>query len=1033
MAHWMNCRAVCAALLAACVSVSAVAEPGTVNASGKIAGKVYDSRTREPLLGVNVTVGQTTLGAATDTEGDYFILNVPPGTYTVRASVVGYDPLVKSGVRVDIDQTTRLDFALNEKSLEMREVVVVAQRPIIQLDVGGSNDLLSGNDVGALPVTGFKEVLDKQTGVREADMRGLFIRGEREAAMSLRIDGMETRDNLDNQVETRINPDALEEASIMKGGYSAEYGNASSGVINLVMKEGGSRYEATIDGLYGVPTRKHFGKSLKEYYDERFDRIENWTYLANGIDTTNTAQYRNATAKQIYSQFIGKPKLLRELYRWRMRDEVTKYGDKPDLNIRGTFGGPLPYLQRTTFFLSGSYEKNYYLFNQAVPYFKHFDLTGKVTSSILPNLKVSFTHRYVEKGGINRYDRKDLDRELGYDDPLGTRENRYLFENEEDIAFTAGGEANHLTHWPYLDRMSIANRIRNQSGIKLTHTLSPSTFYEVSIWYNDLRANGGPPSLRDTTQTVTLRDEDGNTAVLTGEYALAPAGFWYDVGLTDPPLNMGQANIMGGTHGAFEANRDRSINIKFDLVSQINKTNLIGMGAEFTYVDLLKDERREGSDNLRYEWSWHVHPKTLGLWVQDKLEFEGMVAVLGLRADLRIPESKWMRLFDDETRWDYHWSDYFRPGYLEPDSISGGPTYRPAMRWVLSPRFSISHPISAAAKIYFNYSHQNVDPPYEYQYRIEKRSLSHGWDVFGNPGLPPTRTIQYEIGYEQAIADIVLLKLSGYYKDVDNKLVEVQYVGLAHQLGGVPYQTTYRSYTPESYLNARGFEIRVDKRVGTYWTGWANFNYDEFAAGQRGFGTFFENPLLRPVPRDYTRRTPAPQPRFNVDLDLHTPRDFGPTLGMFYPLADMRLNILFWWKSQPSFTYNPNRLTAPYDPRDNKRWKPHYGMNLMFTKRFEFGGPVVPVLYVQVENVFNTKNMNRFAFMDAGDAAEPAWPLRDAYAKLLEEQGGQPGEREDLALQVLANNPVLQGPGSTPYDLYLHPRQIFLGLRFEFR
>ena len=90
-------------------------------------------------------------------------------------------------------------------------------------------------------------------------------------------------------------------------------------------------------------------------------------------------------------------------------------------------------------------------------------------------------------------------------------------------------------------------------------------------------------------------------------------------------------------------------------------------------------------------------------------------------------------------------------------------------------------------------------------------------------------------------------------------------------------------------------------------------------------------------------------------------------------------------------------------------------------------------LQANAENVFNTKNMNRFAFMDAGDAAEPAWPLRDAYAKLLEEQGGQPGESADLALQVLANNPVLQGPGSTPYDLYLHPRQIFLGLRFEFR
>jgi hypothetical protein len=1003
------------------------------DSKGKIAGRVRDSQTGQPLPSVNVTIERTNLGAATDVAGDYYIINIPPGIYSVKASVTGYTSLVQSGVRVDIDQTTRLDFTLTEQSVELQEIVVVAGRPTIQMDIGGSKDLLDGSEIASLPVSEFKEVLDKEAGMKEADMRGLFIRGERESAMSLRIDGMETRDNLDNQVETRVNPDALEEASVMKGGYGAEYGNASSGVINLVMKEGGSTYEGTFDGLYGVPTQKHFGESLKQLYDDRFDNVDNWTSLAGRIDTSNTSQYRNARAKQIYSQFMGKPKLLRELYRWRMRDEVTRYGNKPDLNIKGTFGGPVPFVDLTTFFLSGYYERSYYLFNQAYPYFKHFDLTAKLTTSVLPNLKISLTHRYTEKGGISRYDRKDVDRELENDDPLGTRENRYLFENEEDIALTAAGEANHLTHWPYVDRMSIASRFRNQTGIRLTHALSPSTFHELSLSFNDFRTHAGLPPLRDTTQTVTLRDEDGNVAILTGEYALAPAGYWYDVGLTDPPLNMGQANILGGTHGAFEGNRDRSFNIKYALTSQVNKTNLVGLGAEFNYVDLLKDERREGSDNNRFQWFWHVYPKALGIWAQDKLEFEGMIATVGLRADARIPERRWFNLFDDATRWDYHWSDYFRAGYLGPDSISAGPTYAPSVRWVLSPRFSISHPIGTDAKIYFNYSHQNIDPPYEYQYRIEKRSLVHGWDVFGNPGLPPIRTIQYEIGYEQAIADVLVLKVSGYYKDVDNKLVEVQYVGLPRQRGATQYSTTYRSYAPDEYFNARGFEIRLEKRLGKFWTGWANYNYDEFRAGQRGVSIFYEDPTRAPLERNYTQRTPAPQPRINIDLDLHTPPGFGPALGSFYPLADIRVNILFWWRAQPSFTYNPNRLTAPYDPRDNKQWKAHHAVDFMVTKRFEWGAHVVPVLYVQVVNLFNTKNMNRFAFLDPGDVAEPAWSQRDAYVRLLEEQGGAPGEREDLALQAIGNNPAAQGPGSTTYDLYLHPRQIYLGIRFEFK
>jgi len=97
------------------------------------------------------------------------------------------------------------------------------------------------------------------------------------------------------------------------------------------------------------------------------------------------------------------------------------------------------------------------------------------------------------------------------------------------------------------------------------------------------------------------------------------------------------------------------------------------------------------------------------------------------------------------------------------------------------------------------------------------------------------------------------------------------------------------------------------------------------------------------------------------------------------------------------------------------------------------GGPIVPILYVQVENLFNTRNMNRFAFLGPGDAPEPDWSLRDSYVGLLEEHGGKPGEREDLALRVLQNNHAQQGPGTTPYDLYMHPRRIFLGLRFEFK
>jgi hypothetical protein len=167
-------------------------------------------------------------------------------------------------------------------------------------------------------------------------------------------------------------------------------------------------------------------------------------------------------------------------------------------------------------------------------------------------------------------------------------------------------------------------------------------------------------------------------------------------------------------------------------------------------------------------------------------------------------------------------------------------------------------------------------------------------------------------------------------------------------------------------------------------------------------------------------------PKFNLGLNFHTPNNYGPALGNFYPVAEIQINLLFWWKSQPTFTYESPEyqgLDAPYAPRYNKRWKAHHGTNLTFRKRLDFGLPVSPIFYIQIYNLFNTKNMFRGAFTS---------DQRDVYVASLEEQGGDPGDREDLAREAIGNLPNDQGPGFTPYDLYLNPRQIFLGFRFEF-
>jgi hypothetical protein len=994
------------------------------DATGKLAGRIVDTKTGEPLPGANIMIDGTILGGAADMDGDYFILNVPPGSYSITVSMIGYGSQKKTGVRVNIDKTTRLDFELHSEAFETEAIIVEAKNLVIQPDIASTLNILSSKDIASAPVAQFKELLDKQVGLRDSDMRGIIIRGEREYALSMKIEGLETRDNVDSQVETRLNPDAVQEVNILTGGINAEYGNATSGLINVVLKEGGDKYSGTADVRMSIPSQKHFGSSLREYYDQAFDNPEHWETQANSIDTSRMS----SKEKQIYSQFIGKPDLLRELYLWRMRDEESEYGNKSDYIVRGTVGGPVPLVNNTKFFFSGIYEKTYYLFNQAQPFYDNMNLTGKITTQLSPKIKISLTGRYAEVSGINRYDRKESVMSLGVDrqdDPNQTRENRYVFENVESIAWVAATEQAHLSPWPYVDRMSISERFKNQWSIKLTHTLNSKTFYDLSVMFSNYRIYGSPAALRDTNQTVTLKDKFGNIATMTGEYALAPNGYW-PVELRDP-LGMAAANILGGTHGNYEVSKDKSFIIRANMVSQLDKVNQFNAGLEYYYVDLDKKERREGSDGKRYWWDWHVYPSIFSAWIQDKLEFEGMIVNAGIRADARIPHRSWINI--NNFPFDYHWSYDFREGYLGNDSISTGPYYKPPTKWILSPRLSVAHPIGSEAKIYFNYTHQNQDPPVEYQYKIQRRSDKPDGDIFGDPELPDIRTIQYEVGYEQNIADIFFAALSGFYRDVSNKIALVDFYGQIDTIStGQRYRTRYQKYAGDIYSSAVGLEIRLEKRVGRYWTGWFNYNYELYNSGIKGYSRIYQDPTNDPRARNTdinnnTNVKPTPIPKLNIGLNLHTPPRWGPSVGSFYVLSSLNLNLLFWWKSQPTFTYNPDDLRPPYDPINNKRWKPHHAINLNFSKRFEITPLVTPVFYVYISNLFNSKNMFRGAFTDS--------QLED-YVKLLEDQGGEPGEREDLARQVLINSPSTQGPGTTPYDLYLNPRQIFVGLRLEF-
>ncbi len=215
--------------------------------TGKIAGAVKDADSGEPLIGVNIVLEGTTLGAASDLNGQFFILNVPPGGYTVKFMSMGYQTKVYQDVRVNVNRTVTLNVELNETSLDLgEEVVVTADRVTVRKDQTSSIRNVSAEDMEILPIENTGGVVSLQPGV----VQGHF-RGGRSNETAYMIDGISVNNGLNRRQMVSIDPDAVEEVEVITGTFSAKYGEAMSGVVNMVTKEGGNQYHGKLEGYLG--------------------------------------------------------------------------------------------------------------------------------------------------------------------------------------------------------------------------------------------------------------------------------------------------------------------------------------------------------------------------------------------------------------------------------------------------------------------------------------------------------------------------------------------------------------------------------------------------------------------------------------------------------------------------------------------------------------------------------------------------------------------------------------------------------------
>ncbi|MCJ7552817.1 MAG: TonB-dependent receptor [Ignavibacteriaceae bacterium] len=223
---------------------AAVIFPGQ---TGKIAGTVKDKSTGEPLIGVNIFIEKTTIGAASDINGDYFIVNIPPGEYTVVASMIGYQSMKVTKVIVTADKTTNINFELEVQRLELNEeVVVTAERLIIRKDLTSSELSVTSSEIKSLPVESLSDILQLKAGVVTDAGGGIHIRGGRTSEVSYLIDGIPVNDNYSGSSGASVDIQFMEEVKVISGVFNAEYGQALSGVVDVITKQGSNTFQANI-------------------------------------------------------------------------------------------------------------------------------------------------------------------------------------------------------------------------------------------------------------------------------------------------------------------------------------------------------------------------------------------------------------------------------------------------------------------------------------------------------------------------------------------------------------------------------------------------------------------------------------------------------------------------------------------------------------------------------------------------------------------------------------------------------------------
>ena len=1013
--------AVAAAVVVALALIIPIARAGT---TGKLTGLVRDDKGK-PIVGANVRLEGLRIGALSDDEGRYLLIGIPAGEYVVRANMMGFGGFLAEKVTITPDFTTDLNITLKTEAVQLAEVRVEAERPLLQKDATGTTRFISSDDIQKLPTRGYRDAAAQQTGIvnfkqqidRETQNQNtLIVRGGRPNEIAYYVDGFSQQDPLTGTSSTSISNNAIQEVVLLTGGFAPEYGRIMSGAVNVITREGGSKYFGAIEGVTDNLAGDWIKTPRNDYnvYDASLGgpvipKYDNLTFYFSG--ERRWQRDRN-------------PSVLSDVFKNQLKNPVDY--STTSTNLPGVTGLD-PDFKPNNFSGGWTYQ-------------------GKLAWSISDqvNLKVGT---------------------LGSQDKWREYLNTYLFNQE---------------HMPrYKDD--------NQSYFAtLSHALSTKTFYNVGVnFFQTERKRGDGSAFEDLSPhyNVLGKDVSGLDIISSTDGVIDPVGSGYYRAINprfDPDLAMFWEN--GHVFNNFLQRKSSYIGGQASLSSQIDPHNQIKVGADFqrhtlryfqnldpaslggaqpnlldydaygynlvvdykdvvieNFSDTNGDGSIDASDTTTFSTRRVVngarlvengdndkdgpkHPKTWAIYAQDKFEREGVIVNGGLRFDHINVDTQALRserypLGEPGTQ-----NDSLQ-NLLDNGDLVANRTYTR-----LSPRLGVAFPVNERTILRFNYGQFYQQPNLQdlyvsYRYLEYKVRLGGYYYGFGNPNLRPERTTAYEAGFQRQMGDNVRLDLTAYYKDVKD-LVEVANI----PAGNGAKTKNFASYRNRDFATVKGVDLGFTMRPINHIA--ANVSYSlSYAQGtgsvsntQRNIAWVADQPPKQTSPLDFDQRH-----KLSMNLDWRLGKGEGPLMGNFRPLENAGVNLLFNVASGTPFTptqvFNEVTLAAvtntPSGPINSRYGPWTMTMDLKASRGFQMG-PFNLEAYAWVLNLFNNKNAVA-VYTSSGSATTTNWLGTNEGQGYLEAAAAKGVDGETL-YRLAENDPTL----------FSNPRMVRFGLRGSF-